>query len=124
MKSAQAEIPPSSALAAVLRYGELCHPELNTLSSVTAGAGLRPYRKTSLDVSYHRYERTELAEELREVRVAKDFTGDYKTLSDEVDRVLSYLVIPGVEFEIGFGYFKPGRVRRARGRRIFTQYRI
>jgi alginate production protein len=90
-------------------YGELMRPELANLHVETYGIGLRPKKKTSLDVIYHRYELDEPASQL------VDAAMDDRTLNlidldigTEWDLVFGYEELRHWEFEIDLGYFIPG----------------
>lgn len=90
-------------------YGELMRPELANLHIETLGVGLRPLRKTSIDVVYHRYQLDQPASEL------VDAAFDDRTLNlvdryigREWDLIVGYEQLRHFEFELDLSYFEPG----------------
>lgn len=82
-------------------YGEVLDPELSNLFIYTAGAGIKPSKKSSLDLVYHYYS-------LDEAQFGS--ANSSKDLGQEVDLVLGMNEIKGVKFELTLGYFFPGDV--------------
>ncbi|MDH3626996.1 MAG: alginate export family protein [Acidobacteriota bacterium] len=90
-------------------YGEALRPELANLSISTIGFGLRPKRKTSIDLIYHRYRLDTPAAEL----VNATFDDRRLNLIDldigeEWDLVVGFEELRHFEFELDLGYFEPG----------------
>lgn len=78
-------------------YGEVLDPDLSNLFIYTAGVGIKPSKRTSLDVIYHYYDQSEEVAGLRDTE-----------LGQEVDIVLGVNEIRNLNFEVAFGYFFPG----------------
>lgn len=89
-------------------YGEALDPELSNLIVLTAGIGLRPSARSSLDLVYHRYWQAETADFLRETAIDADPDGRHHHLGDEVDLVLGVAEIEAVDIEGAVGLFLPG----------------
>lgn len=89
-------------------YGILFDPELSNLRIFTAGFGLRPLPRTSIDIVYHRYAQNSLATTLRATDVGGKLTGTNKTLGDEIDVVFGVRVIQNLRMRLRSGYFIPG----------------
>ncbi len=88
--------------------GELVRPELSNLSVLTLGAGIRPYRKTSLDLVFHHYEQVEASKVIRRSRIRLDPLGENRTIGNEIDLIVGLSAWRPVEVEIVLGYFRPG----------------
>jgi alginate production protein len=91
-------------------YGETLNPELSNLSILTAGFGIRPSRRSSVDLVYHRYHQDVAASgriEGARIRAAAD--GDSRDVGQAVDLILGYHEIPGLRLRAKLGYFKPGK---------------
>ncbi|MFQ5767211.1 MAG: alginate export family protein [Acidobacteriota bacterium] len=91
-------------------YGELLRPELANIRIETLGLGLRPRRKTSLDLVFHRYRLDKPSSSL--VRSAiKDRRLNFMDLDigREWDLVAGFEEMSHLEFELDLGYFSPGK---------------
>lgn len=98
-----------NGVARVAYYGELLDPELSNLNIYTAGLGLRPSRRSSIDVVYHYYEQVEPNRrmgntDLRRLRL----TGLDEEVGHELDVVIGYREVKNLALELTFGYFLPG----------------
>lgn len=89
-------------------YGILFDPELSNLHIYTAGFGLRPFPRTSVDIVYHHYEQTHATTSLRSIDVKGDLTGKDKNLGDEIDIIIGARVIQNMRVRLRTGYFFPG----------------
>jgi alginate production protein len=89
-------------------YGELLDPELSNLSIVTAGIGVRPTRRSSIDAVYHRYAQDEPARRIRGAEIERRPTGRSRELGEEIDLIVGYREIRNVDMELTLGYFLPG----------------
>jgi alginate production protein len=99
-----------NGVASFRYYGELMRPELANLHVETYGVGIRPARKTSLDLVYHRYELDEPASEM----VDSDVDGRTLNLVDteigeEWDLIFGFEQLKHFEFELNLGWFEPGK---------------
>jgi len=89
-------------------YGEVFDPELSNLEVLTAGVGIRPARRTSLDLVAHRYRQAQAADFLRDsdLRARPDGRDEY--LGWEWDLIFGWRRLPFVDLEIVAGRFYPG----------------
>jgi alginate production protein len=90
------------------RYGEVFDPELSNLVVWTAGAGLRPFSRTSIDVVYHRYAQHARRRSLPSNRLGATGTGRSTALGDEVDLVVAVQQWRRVDLSMVAGLFRPG----------------
>jgi alginate production protein len=90
-------------------YGELFDPELSNLQIFTAGIGIRPTRRSSIDLVYHYYLQHKAADEIRDTSIDADPTGRSKRLGTEVDLIIGYEEIRNLEMKLALGYFIPGQ---------------
>jgi alginate production protein len=89
-------------------YGELLRPELANLRVETYGFGLRPRRRTSIDLIYHRYRLDRAAGGLVNAAIDRNTNLLQTDLGSEWDVVIGIEDFRPFEFEIDFGYFQPG----------------
>jgi len=89
-------------------YGEVLDPELSNLIILTAGLGVLPGDRTSLDLVYHRYWQHEASDSLREAAIDADPNGRRRHLGDEIDLVLGMSEIENLDIEAAVGAFFPG----------------
>jgi alginate production protein len=90
-------------------YGELLDPELSNLAIVTVGLGLRPTRQSSVDLVYHEYRQQTASTALRGAVLAADPSGLSRQLGRELDLIVGYGGVKGLEVTGVLGYFIPGR---------------
>ncbi len=91
------------------RYlGELFRPEVSNISILTIGFGFRPYKKTSVDLLYHRYDQVSASKVIRDSRIRLNPLGLDRSLGSEVDLVIGLSAWRPMEIEIVWGYFRPG----------------
>lgn len=90
-------------------YGEMFNPELSNLGIFTAGLGIRPTRKTSVDVVYHYYCQHETSNEIRDSELNKNPNGLSRKLGKEIDLVAGYRSKRHVKTGLSIGYFMPGK---------------
>ncbi len=88
-------------------YGELTEPELSNLWILTAGAGLKPSRKTSLEFIYHYYRQHHLDDNFRS-KITIDPNEKSTDLGHELDFVVGIREIDNLNIELIFGTFFPG----------------
>lgn len=91
-------------------YGETLDPELSNLSIATVGFGVRPSRRSSIDLIYHRYRQAEAVEgRLRGARVRARADGESRDIGQAVDLILGYHEISQLRLRAKLGYFMPGQ---------------
>jgi alginate production protein len=90
-------------------YGELFDPELSNLQIFTAGIGIQPTRKSSIDLVYHYYLQHKASDEIRDTSIDADPTGRSKKLGSEIDLIIGYEEIRQLEMKLALGYFIPGK---------------
>lgn len=97
-------------------YGETFDPELSNLRIFTAGLGLRLAPSVYLDVVYHRYGLSKLAEETRNSGLTAQMnqvaSQPSKDVGSEVDVVLGFRHLFGVRrlgLDLRAGLFRPGK---------------
>ena len=90
-------------------YGELLDPELSILAIVTVGLGLRPTKRSSIDLAYHDYRQETASARLRGAALAADPNGLSRRLGSELDLVVGYDGVTGLEIKGVLSYFLPGQ---------------
>lgn len=93
-------------------YGELFEPELSNIHVFTAGFGLRPNKKASLDLVYHYYLQVwallEQDNDLRDSGIRADPTGQSRDLGHEADLVFEWKVTERLRLGVTGAMFFPG----------------
>lgn len=90
-------------------YGEALDPELSNLSILTAGLGIRPSRRSSIDLVYHQYHQDVAASERVEgARIRARANGESRKIGQAIDLILGYHEIPDLRLRAKLGYFMPG----------------
>ena len=89
-------------------YGEVLDPELSNLFILTAGFGIRPTRRSSIDLIYHHYSQHQAVDELRDVSIDADPDGRDRTIGNALDLIVGYREIENFDVEAIFGLFAPG----------------
>lgn len=89
-------------------YGEVLDPELSNLIVLTAGLGIRPTKRSSLDLVYHHYRQHRPSDEFRDVAVDADPDGRNRTVGNALDLIVGFREIENVDAEAVFGLFLPG----------------
>lgn len=89
-------------------YGELFAPELRNLHIFTVGLGVRPSKRSSIDIVVHRYRQDELSDKLKGAGIDADPLGLSRDLGGEIDLILGYREIKDLRLELMVGYFAPG----------------
>jgi len=93
-------------------YGELFDPDLSNLSIFTAGIGINPTRRSSIDLVYHSYRQNKAADNLPETGIDLNPDGLNTKLGSETDLIIGYVNEgKAIEFEMALmlGYFIPGK---------------
>lgn len=90
-------------------YGEVLDPELSNLAILTAGVGIRPSDKFSVDLVYHYYLQHHAAATIRDAGIAAEPSGRSRRLGSAVDLILGLEEIyDRLEVKAVLGYFSPG----------------
>lgn len=91
-------------------YGEVFDPELSNLKILTGAIGIRPSKRTSIDLVYHRYTQHRATGSLRDSALDADPTGLSRRLGKEVDLIFGYRKREGRRASglMTVGYFQPG----------------
>lgn len=91
-------------------YGETLDPELSNLSIVTVGLGIRPTRRSSVDIVYHRYLQDVASDgRVEGARVRAEANGESRDVGQAVDLIAGYHEFSDLRLRAKFGYFMPGR---------------
>ena len=93
-------------------YGEMVDPELSNLRIATVGTGIRPTRKTSLDLVYYNYRQVEASTLVRDWEIDMDPDGHSTDIGYEIDLVLGYRIAPHHKGNVIVGSFHPGKAFR------------
>ncbi len=89
-------------------YGELLDPELSNLSIFTGGVGVRPTRRSSIDLVYHYYLQDDASTRIRDSEITARPAGRSKRLGSEADLILGYRELRNVTAKLALAYFIPG----------------
>jgi alginate production protein len=90
-------------------YGEIFDPELSNLAIVTAGVGIRPTEKWSVDLVYHYFEQHQPATTIRNAAIGAEPSGRSKRLGSELDLIIGFVeILDRIEVKAIVGYFFPG----------------
>jgi alginate production protein len=90
-------------------YGEVLDPELSNLAIFTAGIGIRPSDKFSLDLVYHYYLQHRASGSLRNAAIDAEPSGRSRRLGSGVDLILGLQEIwDRVDARVVVGHFMPG----------------
>ncbi len=90
-------------------YGELFNPELSNLAVTTAGFGIKPLRKTSIEFIHHFYRQHKRSDEIRDAKIDENPEGNSKTLGHEIDFVAAYKSKKHIRSSFVLGYFITGQ---------------
>jgi alginate production protein len=105
-------------------YGELLGPELSNLAIVTVDFGLRPTRQSSVDLIYHEYRQQTASTALRGAALAADPSGRSRQLGRELDLVVGYAGVTGLEVKGVLSYFMPGRAFPQADGSVFARVKV
>jgi alginate production protein len=90
-------------------YGEVLDPELSNLVILTAGLGIRPSDKISVDLVYHYYVQHRASPSLRNAGIDAEPSGRSRRLGGAVDLIVGLQEIyDRLELKAVVGYFSPG----------------
>ena len=90
-------------------YGVALDPELSNLHIITAGFGVRPLKRTSVDIVYHYYLQHKPSIMVRDFDLKADPTGLDRNLGQEIDLIVGYKGIKNTKLRLKSGYFIPSR---------------
>ena len=93
-------------------YGTALDPELSNIGIVTAGLGIRPIRRTSLDLVYHHYRQQEASATILNSNLTKPANGRNKDIGNEADIIAAYAGTH-IKVKLEVGYFMPGAAFRS-----------
>jgi hypothetical protein len=89
-------------------YGEVLDPTLMNLRIWTAGIGLRPARRFSIDAIYHRYRQDKPSRRFHDYDAGEQPSGIDPDIGEEWDLVLGYEPNRRFELRLTGGFFMPG----------------
>ena len=90
-------------------YGEVLDPELSNLAILTAGVGIRPSDKFSLDLVYHHYLQHRASASLRNAGIDAEPSGRSRRLGSAIDLIVGLQEIwDHLDARLAVGYFLPG----------------
>lgn len=99
-----------NGVARLKYYGEILDPQLTNLMIFTGGAGIKPSRRSSLDLVYHYYLRDFSSTSIPRAGLSNvGQTGTDKHLGEEIDLIIGYQEIAQVDTRLIFGLFMPGK---------------
>jgi alginate production protein len=105
-------------------YGELLDPELSNLAIFTGGIGIRPTRRSSIDLVYHYYLQDKASTTIRDSQLDADPSGLSKRLGSEIDLVVGYEERKDVDVKLVLGYFIPGKAFPKADSSLFVSFEI
>jgi alginate production protein len=105
-------------------YGELLDPELSNLAIATLGLGLRPTERSSIDLVAHHYQQATASTELRGAALAADPSGRSRQVGCELDLVVGYGGVKGLEVTGVLGAFIPGRAFPQADGSVFARVKV
>ncbi len=88
--------------------GELFDPEITNIDILTLGAGIRPTKKSSIDIVYHHYRQDKAVDRLSGTNLNLDPLGIDKNLGHEWDVIFGVRASKNLSIEAVFGGFFPG----------------
>jgi alginate production protein len=97
-----------NGLARFKYLGELLEPDLSKIRIYTAGIGVRPADRSSVDVVYHAYRQNETVPEVGEAEIDSEPNGLRPELGSEIDLVASHSEIRNMDLLLTLGRFMPG----------------
>ncbi|MGH9390554.1 MAG: alginate export family protein, partial [Vicinamibacteria bacterium] len=90
-------------------YGEVLDPELSNLAIFTAGIGIRPSEKFSLDLVYHYYLQNRASATIRNAGIDAEPSGRSRRLGSGIDFIVGVQELwDRLDVKLVVGYFLPG----------------
>ncbi len=105
-------------------YGEAFDPELSNLMVFTGGIGIKPTRRSSVELVYHYYRQDEAADEIREAEIDEDPDGIHKELGHEFDLVAGFRARRHFKATAVVGYFQPGKAYSSDDGALFGELKL
>jgi len=99
--------------------GEVFDPEITNISIMTLGFGIRPTKKSSIDIIYHAYNQVEAVDRLTGSNIDRDPEGNSKDLGYEIDVIFGSKEIKDVNIEAVLGIFSPGKAFNSNADRAY-----
>lgn len=90
------------------RYGELLDPELANLQVLSIAAGLRPTRRSSVDLVWHRYALAQADQPLVDTRLSATPDGRHRDLGQAWDLLLAWREWEHASLTLTLSRFVPG----------------
>ena len=89
-------------------YGLVFDPELSNMLILTAGVGMKPTERSSIDIVVHAYRQIEPWTEIRDTNINSDPNGIHDELGSEIDLVAAWQLSPRFNLKLSYGVFFPG----------------
>ncbi|MGQ0793378.1 MAG: alginate export family protein [Deltaproteobacteria bacterium] len=89
-------------------YGEFLNPELSNLYILTLGIGIKPTKRSSIDLVYHRYLQHKASDRFRGAGIDLNPSGTSRDIGSAVDIIIGYEELDNTDISLKFGYFSPG----------------
>lgn len=90
-------------------YGEALDPELSNLGIATLGFGIRPSRRSSVDLIFHEYRQHRAsAGRIRNARIRAETRGESRDVGSAIDLVIGFHEISSFRLGVKLGWFRPG----------------
>jgi alginate production protein len=105
-------------------YGELLDPELSNLLIFTGGIGIRPTRRSSIDLVYHYYLQDKVSTSIRGAELDADPSGISKRLGSEIDLVVGYEELRDIDLKWVLGYFIPSKAFPKADGSLFVNFEV
>ena len=102
--------------------GELFDPEITNISIVTLGFGLRPTKKSSIDIVYHIYQQDEAVDRLTGTNIDRDPQGINRELGRELDIIFGSKELKNIYMEAILALFEPGEAFKSNADDAFSLY--
>jgi alginate production protein len=90
-------------------YGELFDPELSNFLILTHGIGIRPTRRTSVNLVHHYYFQPRASSFILDAAIDADPSGRSRDLGHEIDGIFGYRIRRNMDMILTLGWFIPGR---------------
>jgi alginate production protein len=90
-------------------YGDVFDPELSNLRVLTAGLGVRPLRQLAIDTVYHHFLQATPTTSSPSGNLNGALNGISPALGHELDVVLTFRAMTGLDLDLSAGVFIPGR---------------
>ena len=102
--------------------GEIFDPEITNISIATLGLGIRPTKKSSIDIVYHIYQQDVAVDRLTGTDIDRDPKGISKELGRELDIIFGSKELKNVYMEAILALFEPGEAFKSNADDAFFLY--